>query len=136
MKQLSCGIVLKTNKGYLLCHPTGRNEPVFDIPKGCKEENETEWECATRELKEETGLVLTPQNTTYITNLGRHKYIKGKKDLHLFYVEMDEDIQLSQLACTSLIDGSNKPEVDYYVFASDFSQCFPSLQKVLNSIDF
>lgn len=135
MKQLSCGIVLKTNKGYLLCHPTGRNEPVFDIPKGCKEENETEWECATRELKEETGLVITPQNTTYITNLGRHKYISGK-DLHLFYVEMDEDIQLSQLVCTSLIDGSNKPEVDYYVWAKDFSQCFPSLQKVLNNINF
>ena len=136
MKKLSCGIVLQTRYGYLLCHPTGRKEPVFDIPKGCKEENETEWECATRELKEETGLVVTSQNTSVIKNLGQHKYIKGKKDLHLFYVEMKDDVQLSQLSCTSLIDGTDKPEVDYYVFASDFSQCFPSLQKVLNSIDF
>lgn len=136
MKQLSCGIVLKTKQGYLLCHPTGRNEPVFDIPKGCKEENETEWECAIRELKEETGLVLTQQNTTCIKNLGQHEYIKGKKDLYLFYVEMKDDVQLSQLVCTSLIDGTNKPEVDYYVWAKDFKQCFFSLQKVLSNIDF
>ena len=134
MKKLSCGIVLQTRYGYLLCHPTGRREPVFDIPKGCKEENETEWECATRELKEETGLIVTSQNTSVIKNLGRHKYISGK-DLHLFYCKMN-DVDKSKLVCTSLIEKTGKPEVDYYVFASDFSQCFPSLQKVLNSIDF
>lgn len=133
MKKLSCGIVLKTEKGYLLCHPTGR-KGVYDIPKGCIEEGETEWECAKRELKEETGIVLDEKNTTYIENLGRFHYLKDK-DLHLFYCEA-KGLDLNNLVCTSLIEANGLPEVDHYIFANDFTYCFPSLQNVLNKIDF
>lgn len=55
MKQFkSCGFIILSDdsKKFLLLKHSDR----FDLPKGHIEENETELECAIRELNEETGL--------------------------------------------------------------------------------
>ena len=55
----SCGIVLFYSDEFLIIqHSTESNELKghWDFPKGHVEENETELETASRELKEETGI--------------------------------------------------------------------------------
>ena len=59
-KKISCGILICTEHGFLAVHPTGRKNEFncYDIPKGCHNNNETYYQTAVRELKEETGLDL------------------------------------------------------------------------------
>jgi ADP-ribose pyrophosphatase YjhB (NUDIX family) len=136
--KVTCGILLHTPDGCLLCHPTGREYGMesFDIPKGVKEENETEWECAVRELNEETSVDFKTLDVAYIENLGRFPYTK-EKDIHLFYVETNTRLDVDKLTCTSLIDNSNKPEVDGYKITEDITQwVFKSLKNVLSNPTF
>lgn len=135
--KVTCGILLHTPNGVLLCHPTGRKfeDGCYDIPKGVKEENETEWECAVRELREETGIDITNVDLRYIANHGRFAYNK-EKDIHLFSVRIANTIKPIDLKCDSLIDGTNKPEVNGYLFTNDIiPKVFKSLKKVLESND-
>lgn len=129
-KNVTCGILLHTRDGYLLCHPTGRPKEsgCYDIPKGMKEPGETEWECAVREMREETGLEITAENTVYTANMGRHSY-NSKKDIHLFCCEIP-DVDVESLACTSMVEELGIPEVDDWLVTEDLGMCFRSLVKV------
>jgi len=53
-ENVTCGILLHTPDGYLLCHLTGWKHKrwCYDIPKDIKEIDETEWECASSLLYE------------------------------------------------------------------------------------
>lgn len=130
-KELSCGfIVIDTNTEKILAaHPTNKGN-IYDIPKGHIEENETELECAIRELKEETGISVSENDD--ITDNGRFDYLPYK-DLHVFTVKVPVD--LDKLSCsTTFIDKkSNKelPEMNGYKLVDTVDNFYPSLKPIL-----
>ena len=94
-RQTSCGVIVTDGQQLLLGHAT--RSPRWDIPKGIVEPGETLAVAAARELLEETGLMVTPEE---ITNLGVHPYLRGK-DLALFMWRPPQLPDPQSLTCTS-----------------------------------
>ena len=96
-KFLSCGVIVRRVSGeLLLCHATGRN--YWDIPKGLRDPGESSVNAALRELREETGLLLQPEQ---LQDLGVHRYLPGK-DLQLFVLHPpDPSIDIDPCACST-----------------------------------
>lgn len=109
-KLLSCGILVRSPKGWLLAHAT--MTPRWDIPKGKIEEGETPIEAALRETIEETGIDLSDKREL-MRDMGRHAYIP-KKDLHLFVLDVDEAFDLTDCKCSTVVEGKRGtyPEAD------------------------
>jgi len=109
--QTSCGVIVTDGQQLLLGHAT--RSPRWDIPKGIVEPGETLAVAAARELLEETGLMVTPEE---ITNLGVHPYLRGK-DLALFMWRPPQLPDPQSLTCTSrfaLPNGTLLPEFDRF----------------------
>ena len=109
--QTSCGVIVTDGQQLLLGHAT--RSPRWDIPKGIVEPGETLAVAAARELLEETGLTITPEE---ITNLGVHPYLRGK-DLALFMWRPPQLPDPQSLTCTSrfaLPNGTLLPEFDRF----------------------
>ena len=116
--KISCGIILATSDGWLICHSTGHKH--WDFPKGLIEGDEGYFEAAIRELKEEAGvdLIAKKDDTVLVKDLGCHPYYKGKS-LRLFYVYLRGKIDPALLECTSMVDVKGKysfPEMDRFEF--------------------
>jgi 8-oxo-dGTP pyrophosphatase MutT (NUDIX family) len=113
----SCGVVVGDGERMLLGHAT--RSPRWDIPKGEAEPGEDFVAAAVRELREETGLVVRPEE---LVALGLHPYRRGK-DLALFAWRRRELPDPKNLVCTShfaLADGTMLPEFDRFgLFAWD-----------------
>lgn len=117
----TCGIFLiDENEKILVCHITGR--PMcgnnWSIPKGLTDEGETEMEAAVRELKEETGLVVSIYGLTPLTPL---VYKSGKKTLHPFIFKLGKSGHTLKITCDSYFESKNGtmlPEVDAFKWAS------------------
>ena len=95
----------------MLGHAT--RSPRWDVPKGVAEPGETFPVAAVRELLEETGLAITPEE---LTDLGVHPYLPGK-DLALFMWKPAQLPDPQRLNCTSrfaLPDGTLLPEFDRF----------------------
>lgn len=110
-RQTSCGVIVTDGQQLLLGHAT--RSPRWDIPKGIVEPGETLAVAAARELLEETGLTVTPEE---ITNLGVHPYLRGK-DLALFMWRPPQLPDPQSLTCTSrfaLPNGTLLPEFDRF----------------------
>jgi 8-oxo-dGTP pyrophosphatase MutT (NUDIX family) len=110
-QQTSCGVIVTDGQRLLLGHAT--RSPRWDIPKGIVEPGETLAVAAARELLEETGLMVTPEE---ITNLGVHPYLRGK-DLALFMWRPPQLPDPQSLTCTSrfaLPNGTLLPEFDRF----------------------
>lgn len=111
IKSLSCGFIIVHNNGKLLaCHATGKpDKNGWDISKGHIEEGETPLECASRELKEETGL--DSYRLEKVSDLGVWEY-NASKDLHLFLAHCEFDVK--KCKCTSYFEqyGRQIPEMD------------------------
>lgn len=110
IKTLSCGIILVNKKSeILLIHATSQWH--WDIPKGTKLPGETEIQTAIRELKEETGIILTPEA---LEDISYHEY-NSHKDLWLFIGKMP-DINMDSLICSSkyMLHGQLIPEADKF----------------------
>lgn len=76
-KEKSCGCIIIENNKVLLIHQTKGH---WGFPKGHIEENETEFDTALREVKEETNLDVEIDkkkryNEYYITNRGSQKEV-------------------------------------------------------------
>ena len=119
---VSCGIVLATSDGWLICHSTGNKH--WDFPKGMMEGDEGCLEAAIRELKEEAGVDLLEKKDDVVLSkdLGRHSY-SSSKDLRLFYVYLKGKLDVSLLECTSMFEMKSKwapsrmmPEMDRFEF--------------------
>jgi 8-oxo-dGTP pyrophosphatase MutT (NUDIX family) len=96
MRQTSCGVIVSDGDRILLGHAT--RSPRWDIPKGVAEAGENFADAAARELREETGLVVSPGE---LVELGVHAYLRGK-DLALFAWRPPQLPDPQSLACTSL----------------------------------
>ena len=99
-KQTSCGMIITNGKYVLGCLPTHSYfyEPnCLDLPKGRKEDNETESEAVIREVKEETGLDVSKKKFTYT---GTFDY-RPKKDLALFVLCVPKLPEKNTLHCDS-----------------------------------
>ena len=110
MLRTSCGVIVTDGPNVLLGHAT--RSPRWDIPKGLTEPGESFVQAAARELKEETGLSVSPDE---LTALGVQTYMKGK-DLALFAWMPERMPEPSALTCASTfsIRGSLVPEFDRF----------------------
>ena len=109
--QTSCGVIVTDGERILLGHAT--RSPRWDIPKGVAERGENLAEAAARELREETGLVVSPDG---LVALGVHAYLRGK-DLALFVWQPPQLPDPQSLVCTSLFalpNGTMLPECDRF----------------------
>jgi 8-oxo-dGTP pyrophosphatase MutT (NUDIX family) len=133
-RQTSCGVIVTDGERILLGHAT--RSPRWDIPKGTAEPGETLPAAAARELLEETGLAITPED---LTDLGVHPYLHGK-DLALFMWKPAQLPDPQRLICTSrfaLPNGTLLPEFDRFgLFAWEdaLSRVGKNLARVLASI--
>lgn len=115
---ITCGIILVDNNGSILAgHPTGRgyDKECYDLLKGCSDVGENDLDTAIRELREESGLDVSEARNEII-DLGIHEYIRGK-DIHLFKLQANLNIDLSKLWCTTYFTGKHgitKPEINGY----------------------
>ncbi len=134
VSQTSCGVIVTDGERILLGHAT--RSPRWDIPKGVAEPGENFADAAARELREETGLVVSPDE---IVELGVHAYLRGK-DLALFAWQPPQLPDPQSLACTSLFalpNGTMLPEFDRFdLFAWDeaLSRVGKNLARILTSI--
>ena len=135
---LSCGTLIVNRRGeLLLCHVT--NTAKWDIPKGLLDAGETPLAAATRELREEAGIVFDER---LFEDIGFFAYRKDK-DLHLFRLQAPDDFDnLSALNCTSFFPdettGAPTPEVDGYRWAarSEIRRlCWPRMATRLLALD-
>ena len=118
-KKITCGILLiNPSNEILLCGVTNSSN-LWSIPKGIKEDNETELQAAIRELYEETGIKLD-QSANKIADCGEIDYNNGKKTLRMFLTKCDH-INIDSLFCESYFTnsfGERQPEVDKYKWVS------------------
>lgn len=137
MKTISAGVILFDSKKSVLflAHVTGQRH--WDIPKGGIDVDERAIEAAIRELREETGISLTPSQ---LVDLGEFKY-NPKKDLHLFFSEIDSSTILCEhCVCTSFFENKihqQVPEVDSFewkLYPGALTFVVPNLQKILADV--
>jgi 8-oxo-dGTP pyrophosphatase MutT (NUDIX family) len=110
-RQTSCGVIVTDGERILLGHAT--RSPRWDIPKGVAELGESFSAAAARELFEETGLTVAPDE---LAELGVYPYLRGK-DLALFAWVPPQLPDLQGLSCSSqfaLANGTLLPEFDRF----------------------
>lgn len=131
----SCGVVLLNEfDEVLLAHATEQSH--WDIPKGGPEPQESDLQAALRELREETGVVLSSQE---LQELGEFSYRRDKK-LSLFLARVVKSrIDPAQCVCTSYFADHRDeqvPEVDAFAWVAwaDLSKfCTPRMCGVLET---
>ena len=111
-KDVTCGVLYRYGDKFLICHAT--LSPWWSIPKGVRNSGETLAEAAVRELREETGIVLKPED---LSLKGVFPY-KKDKDLALFEYKATEPLDTEHLVCVSFYEnetlGKRLPEVDRF----------------------
>jgi 8-oxo-dGTP pyrophosphatase MutT (NUDIX family) len=133
-RQTSCGVIVTDGERVLLGHAT--RSPHWDIPKGVSEPGETRSVAAARELLEETGLAIAPDE---LTDLGLYPYLR-EKDLALFMWKPAQLPDPQRLACTSrfaLPNGTLLPEFDrfgLFPWEDALSRVGKNLARVLASV--
>jgi 8-oxo-dGTP pyrophosphatase MutT (NUDIX family) len=117
--QTSFGVLVTDGMQVLLGHVF--RSPRWDIPKGLAHPGEPFVTAAMRELKEETGLLATPDA---LRPLGTHVYLRDK-DLALFAWLLDVLSDPANLQCESLVKlpgAKSMPELDRFgLFTLDAS---------------
>lgn len=111
IKAITCGIIFHWNNHILLCKPTMGK--YWDIPKGIKEEGETEEQALIREVKEETGISLGHNGLEFF---GLLKY-RPEKNLALFFKNLPDALPITSMFCDSTVrlkNGKIIPEVSDY----------------------
>ena len=112
-KTVTCGIYLYCvpSKKILACHATHAGWKQWSIPKGLQEKNEPSWQTATRELQEETGLIIGNLKVVHVFKLPAVKYQKQNKILESFLVVVDDDLQNFPFHC-DMRNENSIPEVN------------------------
>ena len=140
-KKITCGIILESKEGWLALLPYGKKDEAgrYDLPKGCCEVGEDPLDCAVRELKEETGIVLSDDEVASLNDLGQHYYLP-EKDIHLFYLHTNNYCN-HKFECSSLFEsnyswskGEMVPEMVKMVWTKDFKIFMKCLQDVFEEV--
>lgn len=100
-KMMSAGVIVTDGANIVLGHVTGSRH--WDIPKGGLDPGEDELAAATRELHEETGMLVDPDR---LEQLGTFVY-KRTKDLSLWLYRVGTMPNPSDLDCRSTFDAGN-----------------------------
>ena len=132
--EVSCGFIIRTEKGILACHPTGREfgKNCYDVPKGHMEEGEEPLETAIRELKEETGIDYRTLKVKYFKPFRERAY--RNRRIRLFYAEVENFPFDFDLHCISMVkkdDGTEFPENNAYKWTNDCDDFFKSLAPII-----
>lgn len=107
----TCGVIVTDGTQVLLGHAT--RSPRWDIPKGVMLPGEAPRQAAARELQEETGLAVPPDE---LSALGTWRYLP-RKDLALFVWRPVPLPDPRTLRCDSVFataDGKTLPEFDRF----------------------
>ncbi len=95
MKQTSCGVLnyyIKDGKVYVLLAKSGgpyfKNKDIWSIPKGLMEDNESEFNTAVREFREETGIDFDENKVKFLDK----KAQSGAKIVSCFYIDGEFDL--------------------------------------------
>lgn len=131
----TCGVIVTNGASLLIAHPT--NGRYWDIPKGRMEPGESPLQTASRELQEETGLIISGDRLRYV---GTFDY-KADKRLALFRYDTKEMPDAASMFCLSKFDrdGTVIKEMDGFAVVG-IGQALemvnpalkPILEKVLN----
>jgi 8-oxo-dGTP pyrophosphatase MutT (NUDIX family) len=135
IKPVTCASIIQYYDKILCCHVT--NQLHWDLPKGLREENETNRMAAWRELREETGINLRwPHNLDWIC---AGAYTR-EKNIDLYGFKTTEKYEF--LRCTSMfthpVSGVEMPEVDDFAWVTydEFiSRAAKTMQNFLNKND-
>ncbi|MCW3104781.1 MAG: hypothetical protein JWO09_3221 [Bacteroidetes bacterium] len=116
---ITCGIYLYDfNSGKLLiCHATNASWKTWSLPKGMKDGEETAYDAAIRELKEETGIDASKLNLLQTAALPPVRYKKQNKVLESFLLITDTSLQDHTFVCNSLTK-SGIPEIDRWAWVA------------------
>lgn len=114
----TCGVFLVSKEHKILaCHPTKQTIQNWSIPKGKKEEGESNLEAALRETKEEANVDLFQKGELNVVTSRPILYRNKKKILVPFIIKETENSHLDfsefELKCNEYVNG-NYPEVDQY----------------------
>jgi 8-oxo-dGTP pyrophosphatase MutT (NUDIX family) len=115
----TCGVFVFDPSGrVLICHVTNAADNVWSIPKGRADRGEAPIDAAVRELREETGLRVRPDD---LFEMGCAKYKNGRV-LEAFGYRATSHIDAKLLRCESMVDDENGgfPEVDRYAFEEPY----------------
>ena len=115
-EMITCGIFLMDKYDrLLLVHPTGFPCDKWGIPKGLKDDDESDFFAAKREMKEETGIDINGLPIKSCEYMGYALYIHKNKTLSAYMVKIDMELPAKYLKCSSKFTSSNGqrlPEVD------------------------
>lgn len=113
----SSGTLIIQNKKILLCHPTNSSwYGTYSIPKGLIEKNESTFECAKRELKEETGIYIPDEyydkNEYFIDYKSKdgitykrvYYFVANLPDNYISEVINNHDLQLDEVDWAGFLD--------------------------------
>lgn len=115
----TCAVAIFTTEQptrVLLVHPNGAGYAgAWSLPKGLRDEGETDADAARREVREETGVDLKEAK---LTDHGVHAYLKHKK-YHLFSIELNSTLDTKAMKCETTFerDGRQIVEVDKFMWA-------------------
>lgn len=130
---ITCGVIITNGASILLAHPT--NNRHWDIPKGRQDPGETTAQTASRELHEETGLIVSADR---LRPLGTFNY-KHDKRLALFRHDVTVMPDVSTLWCASTFeeDGQHIKEMDDYAVVGigrALEMVYPALRPILEKV--
>lgn len=126
-------LITASNK-MLICHPTSASRQVWSIPKGLKEDYESDWSAGIRELYEETHIAFDriKESVVHIVRMSDVKYKKRSKILTPYFIKLNTDSVIDfKLSCDSTfltITGELIPEVDAFKWV-DISEALKYLHE-------
>lgn len=136
----TCGIFLYStiNKGFLIGHPTRHPWDEWSIPKGMREDGESDYQAAIREMYEETSLKIQSDiNILEIHKFPTSRYKSGKKSLESFLIITDFDLKTFKFECLSFVQGDlSFPEIDKFKIGNikDLDMLHITQKKHINEI--
>lgn len=108
----TCATLVQYEDTILICHAT--HQTYWDLPKGLADENENYVDAASRELKEETGIII---DSTKLVFLHYGPYSPTKNISLYGYKSL---VKYENCVCTSMATVNRKtfPEVDNFLWTT------------------